>query len=442
MHSKDHTSHRKEVIKNELGLSDLIKHITSIDIKKDGSSRCPFCDKPGKWFTIRNQVGWCYSSSCPSKEANINGGRKGLDIIDIYKWKYNVNFYQALDGLESLIGIDTSLNIQDRYKLRHSRLLDVINIYHSQLWTGPGKSGLEYLRSRGFTDTTIQNACIGYVGYKDSLQSYGIPLTTLIEEGLYNTEYNSEYYRPNRVIFPLKDSWGRLIHLQSRYIGEIPKNDKGEDSFARYKATLSCGLLSISQCLFLKERIQSYKQRINKIIYVTEGIPDALSLVQLELPVVGMIGISNLIDQSSSLTGFTDIVVIGDNDRFGTDHRYYPNQYKSWCKLTPQCIGLQKALGEVRIRCWMPPKSFKGVKVKDANDLLRLGINKEQLLRLIDKHSWDVTNQAINSKGKDLSNHQELLGLISSSNRGKEYLNKYIDKNISPIEYALRVFNA
>lgn len=446
MLAKDVVSHRVDIIKQKLGLSSLIETITGKSINREGTSKCPFCDKSGKWFTIRDTTGWCYSASCPS-----NISKKKLDVISLYQWHYDTSFLSTLNKLEEMIGLNTTSELQDRYEKRHKFLSQVISIYQSLLWSNPGKAGLEYLRQRGFSDATIQNSFIGYVPYRNCLQSFNLSIPSLLEEGLYNPTYKSEYYSQNRVIFPLRDSWGRFVHLQSRFIGPIPKDDKGEDIFPRYKATLSCNLIPISHCLFLKERLSSYKQSNSlsleqtkldegKTLFITEGIPDALSLVQLGLPAVGMIGINNLIDHHSSLSDFNQIYILGDNDRFSKHHPHFPNQYKSWIKLYPHAVSLQKTLGSSVIRCWMPPRSYKGSPVKDINDLLRLGINTKELLSLISSHYWDVVTFSILSKAKSLSNHQELLSLISSTGRGKSLLLKHIPP-LSPIDYALSIFS-
>jgi len=437
---------RVQFIKDNIDLSELIILLYKKEIKPQGTSNCPFCNKKNKWFSIKNKVGWCYSSSCPSKTFSKY---KTISVIDIYKEYRNINFHQTIQELEEHIYSNKKINIRedvDRLDRRHEFLSRALSVYHQQLWDPSNKSGIEYLRSRGFKDISIQNAGIGFVSLNECLIINGFSINSLIEEGLYNEEYRQEYYRANRIIFPLKDTKGRLIHLQSRYIKHIPKDDKGDELWPRYKATKKVeGIPSITKCLFFKERTQSYLYRENKDIYISEGIPDTLSLVQLGIPAVGMLGINNLLEHTEYISTFSNIIVIGDNDRFNKNHLNYPKQYKSWRVLTPQLIQLQQALGNKSIYCWMPPKYYKGKKIKDVNDLLRSGITKEELLSLIDNHKWNLIRFVIQTFRKDLSKHEEIIRLIKASDRNSlnyNYFSNYLDRlNISPLEYAFNIIN-
>ena len=186
----------------------------------------------------------------------------------------------------------------------------------------------------------------------------------------------------------------------------------------------------------------SYLYRKDKTIYISEGIPDTLSLVQLGFPVVGMLGINNLLEHIEDLREFSNIIIIGDNDKFDKNHINYPNEYKSWRVLLPQLLKLQQAIPSSNVYGWMPPKSYKGRKVKDINDLLKLNISMEEISSLIHKHKWELVYFFIQKHRKDLSKHEDIIRLIKYSGKHYHYFNEYISSlNLSSIEYITSIID-
>jgi hypothetical protein len=417
---------------------DLIKSNISIDslikVNKEGTSTCPFCNKIKKWRTINNQYGWCYSTSCPSYKY-IKDKRKSLDVIDIYCIIHNCSFSQAISELISSLDYEGHSN---RLNERSEFLKQIMYIYQQELWNSNNKA-INYLKERGFTERNIRNWELGYApSYGALLRSRGFKSIDLEREGLYNPITDREFFS-NRIIFPIKDNCNRFVHLQGRYILPIPEDKK--DLISKYKATLSSLVPPITSFLFLEEKLNVYKS-IHPTIVIAEGAPDTCSLAQMGLPSVGILGLSNLLKHTSKIKDFKHILVIGDNDKFPSDHEYFPNQYKSWRVLIPQVIDLQLSLIDSKVSIWTPPLEYG----KDINDTLlyciKNNIDPSTIKNQIYEEAIDIIDYLISNHGEDISYHQTILTLISKTGRGKESFSQIsILKDLSTIDYVIKVFN-
>lgn len=154
-------------------------------------------------------------------------------------------------------------------------------------------------------------------------------------------------------------------------------------------------------------------------------------------------GLQKILNQASKLDQFDTIISVFDNDRFDFTHPNFPGQYKSWRMVTNQLIDLQIYLGEkTQIKTAMIPEGhyLKDKPVKDINDLyLYLNQDSEETKRFIDEHAKDLVEDYIEKYKGDFSYHMIALKLISATNRGKYELDKYIPKDLSPLNYALKI---
>jgi hypothetical protein len=424
---------RIEIIKSNIGLSDIL------GTKPHGSSDCPFCKKKKKWSSWNDKWGICWSSSCViNKNYRIPGrndySKRRFDVIEAFKLKYSISDFKAcISGLEHFIGEKKITDVIQKVDNRSNLINKCLSIFQQELWGPGGKEALDYLLRRGFDKQFILSLNIGYASNPYILRKWGITIEELEYLGIYDEELDREYFS-RRVIFPIRDIYGRFVHLQGRYIRDIPE-ENGEPKWPRYKSTKSINIDPIDSYLLFEERLSKY-QNLSNTLFISEGAPDTYSLVRLGFPAVGIFGLNNLLKNVSKFKSFKYIYVIADNDKFSDEHIYYPGEYKSWRVLIPQLIDIQYLLPNTDIYLWMPPEDIG----KDVNDLLRLGFNHNQLKEDIKENSKELVSYCIESMGQDISQHETLLRLISITDKCKDNMRELI-KGKDVLDYALEIFS-
>lgn len=399
---------RISLIKNHITLSSIHP-----SFKTKGSLDCVFCGGRSKAY-INNEYYRCYNPHC-----NTQG-----DLIKIYRKLNNLEsksgFYRALEELEQLAGIRNNVSLIDE---RYTLLEEAVKIYSSILWTKEGAPALEYLHSRGFDDIALEMYNIGYASSKNTLRSYGMKTSTLRTLNLYDNERDCEYYF-NRIVFPIRDIHSNVVHMTGRWVGEVDKDIKGKDLWPRYKDTK--GILGTKSYLAFENLIPGSED-----IFLTEGYPDALTLNQLGLRSIGILGLEGLTKHYHKFYSVKNLYVIADNDKFET------GEYKSWSRLLPQLIDLQTILPNLNIR-WMVVPEIPGI--KDVNDwVVKRSLNKKGLLEEFNDTSKDILEYYISNNAHDLNNHASILRLIKAKGLNPSILLPYIPSDWNPIQYAMNI---
>lgn len=412
---------RLEYVRANVSITDVY-----LDAKENGTSTCPCCNSRGKFYVAKNSYFKCFSSHC---ELNLN--RLGNDVVALYRHLNNLEgkggFWTALERLEKSSGIASYHSVKSE---RHKVLEEALNIYQYYLWSERGLEALEYLKSRGFMEDTLRVCGVGYAPDSYSLRRFDGDTKSFKTEGLIDND--TEYYS-RRIIFPIRDASG-LVHFTGRYLGQVPTDQHGVDLLPRYKDTKTTkNLFSSKNYLAFGDCLSRY----GDTLYLMEGYPDAMSLYQYGIPSAGILGLERLVQQASKLSKFTRIVCLFDNDRFSSDHPNYPLQYKSWRRLIPQLIDIQLLLPHTTLEVFKLPED---IGCKDINDWFRLGRTHQELLDLISSTKVDLVDYLIHNWGSDYSHHLDLIKLITVTNRGKDKMTSFIPTDITPIDYAMRLF--
>jgi hypothetical protein len=415
---------RIEYIKSQVGITDVYPQA-----REHGSSTCPCCNSRGKFHVSNNSYFRCFSSLC-----ELNSYRLGNDCIALYRYLNNLEdksgFGKALDELEKLHGgVTYQASVSDR-----SEVLEKVSaIYQYHLFSDRGKPALDYLISRGFDDLFLKIAGVGYAPDSSSLRFFDVDSTSLKDQGLLDDD--REYYS-NRVIFPIRNIRGELVHFTGRYLGDVPLDSAGKELLPRYKDTKSIGSIKGTKSyLAFGEKINTYP---SDVLYLVEGYPDAMSLVQLGFPAVGILGLEKLSSHYSLFSKFKRIVCVFDNDRFKDDHPKYPRQYKSWIRIIPQLIDLQLLLPNLLVEVF---KFDSDSGVKDINDWLVKGGTKKDFADVV-KASVDIVEYLISNWYFDLTKHLDLVKLVSTTGRGYDQMKRLVPEDIGALDYSLRLFNA
>lgn len=389
--------------------------------KNKGTVTCPFCQVKSKGY-LYDYYYKCFSSKC---------GVKG-NKISIYQQLNQLSFYEALLSLESLGCID--LQVQEQFiQTRHELLSEVVFIYNTELLNN--KDALNYLYARGFSLEFIKQEQIGYSGNDSPLKSYDININALRRHDLIRPY--GEFLK-NRLIFPVFNTKGYLVHLTGRI---FPNKD------TQFKYLDTSAITNIGSCkdyMLFERHIPLYLSNTNSL-FLVEGVADAYILKQCGCNVVGIMGLQKLMKQASKLQYFKNIIAVFDNDRFDLDHPNYPGELKSWRVVLPQLIDLQIYLGaNIKIDTVMIPEDLStSCKIKDINDyFIYLDKDPNLLISSLISLKQDIVQTFINSINGDLAYHKLALKLIVATERGKELLEQFIPNDWSSLKYALKVLGS
>lgn len=231
---------------------------------------CPFHKEKTPSFSVNPKGQYFYCFGC-----GIGG-----DVFRFLELYEDKPFTEVLSELAGQAGIPlTSITPEDRERIKETRTIDGIlaetAIFYHQSLTPEVKNYL--IKERGFTEETISCFQVGYAngGLREHLiDRCKLPLDLCLKVGvLKKTEEGAiKDYFYHRVTFPnLKR--GRVVHLSGRSLdGQEPKylHLPGEMSYLYNEDALS-----------------------NRVVYITEGVPDCLSAVQAGYPAVAILGSSN-----------------------------------------------------------------------------------------------------------------------------------------------------
>jgi hypothetical protein len=404
-------------------IKDNIKITDIISVNSQGTSDCPFCGKRSKWFTSQDRAGSCYSPSCPS---NANK-TKMKDVIDVYALHHNCTTGEAIRFLSK--GYTTTFKPNNEYFEFNVQLA---KFYHNTLLNNT--EALAYLNKRGITEYLIRAFQIGFAP-KDIKQYKGIDLDNLKKFSL--LKENNYLYFNDRIIFPIRDINKNIIHFQGRYIYDIPLDDNGEEKFPKYLSTKAYkNYPNIVAYLYLEDRLSSYDK--NKSLFITEGIPDCLSLIKNGLQAVALFGLSGLNNHSTKIEDFNTIYICADND-ISLNISTGEKEYKSWKMLLPQIKQLQMLLPNTTIKLFKPPYVIANHPVKDMNDFIEVNyFTKDKLLEYIENNSVDYLYKYITNNLKDRTKHLDILTMCKLTNRGLDIMQKYlVDNNLINLEYII-----
>lgn len=406
-------------IKNNITVSSILP------VRSQGTDNCPFCNKRNKWFTNQDKGGKCFSPSCFSNQST----NKLKDVIDIYSLYHNCSKGDSIKYLSK--GYVVGFKPNNEYFDFNQRLA---TFYHNQLLTN--NEAKQYLLNRGITEYLIRAFSLGFA--PTDIKQYlnkGFTKEELEKFGL--LKGNNYIYFRDRIIFPVIDINNNIVHFQGRYIYEIPLEDNGEEAFPKYLSTKGYkDYPTIPYYLFQENRLKTYDSK--KPLYITEGIPDCLSLVKVGLQSVGLFGLTGLTNHAHKLDKFETICICGDNDTF-TDVNTGKREYKSWKVLLPQIKELQLLLPNTAIRLFRPPYVIANKPVKDINDFVETKhFNNAQIREYIEANSTNYLERYIANNINNRDKHLELLTLCKTTNRGLDTVAKYLEDNkLINLEYIL-----
>lgn len=240
-----------------LNRTDILDVVSSrIQLKKTGknySACCPFHKEKTPSFTVSPDKQFYYCFGC-------GAGGNALGFIMDHD---QLDFVQAVEDLAKRAGMDVPREEGRRgNKPRqptdsplYPLLTAAADFYRQALKSHPArKAAVEYLKGRGLTGEIARDFGLGFAppGWDNLLKNLGgdnLQLKVMLDAGLLveNPDSGKRYDRfRDRVIFPIRDSRGRVIAFGGRVLGddkpkylnspETPVFHKGQELYGLYEA--------------------------------------------------------------------------------------------------------------------------------------------------------------------------------------------------------------
>jgi DNA primase len=306
----------KERVRREVPIDTYISRY--IQLKKAGRNflgLCPFHTEKTPSFNVNPVGGYYHCFGCKAS------GDLFRFVMDYHK----VDFPRAMEILSEHSGIPLvslkSPEDQEKQKRKEESFrinAKLSDYYQKNLFSPQGKEALEYLRNRGLTDEEIRQFDIGFA--LDGFQNLrpGI-LNTAWEEELAielgilkkNEKGNIYDFFRNRIMFPIKDSSGRVTGFSGRTLS-------GDDREAKYVNSPNSLIYDKGRQIYnlylAGEEIRASRQAI-----LVEGVMDAIGLFSRGMKnVVAPLGTSFTENQSKILKNMADsVILVMDGDQAG-----------------------------------------------------------------------------------------------------------------------------
>ncbi|PTU74958.1 DNA primase [Pseudomonas mangrovi] len=243
-----------------LNRTDIVEVVSSrVQLKKTGknySACCPFHKEKTPSFTVSPDKQFYYCFGC-------GAGGNALGFVMDHD---NLEFPQAIEELARAAGMEVPREEGVRgQRPRQSSdsplypLLEAAADYYRQaLKSHPSRrAAVDYLKGRGLSGEIARDFALGFAppGWDNLLKHFGadnLQQKTMIDAGLLieNAETGKRYDRfRDRVIFPIRDSRGRVIAFGGRVLGddkpkylnspETPVFHKGQELYGLFEARKS-----------------------------------------------------------------------------------------------------------------------------------------------------------------------------------------------------------
>jgi DNA primase len=241
-----------------------------LQLKKHGreyKAPCPFHSEKTPSFTVSAEKGFYHCFGC---------GAHGTALGFLMEFD-RLEFPEAVEELAQMLGLEVPRSEQTENRTAITPLYEVLakaaGLYQQALKKHPAAS--DYLQSRGLDGATIRDYGIGYAppGWDYLLRQFDSRDDTrrsLKSAGLIAERETGGHYDRfrDRVVFPIRDSRGRVIGFGGRMIGnEEPKYLNSPETAVFHKGRELYGLFDARRAVRKLERL-----------LVVEGYMDVVSL--------------------------------------------------------------------------------------------------------------------------------------------------------------------
>ena len=257
----------KDFIQHLLDDLDIVSIVAErIHLKKQGSGYtacCPFHEEKTPSFHVNPQKQFYYCFGCGA----------GGDVISFIKEYDHLSFIESVEKLAQRCGktVPSESNTDLTKPVHYAVLQMAAKLFSAHL--KKEVKAIDYLKSRGINGHMAKLFALGYIGndanqlLKPCLAQYGIRDHKVV--GLL-TEKGRPYFYGERLMFPIRDSRGRVVGFGARSLGAAkPKYINSPATIIFNKKNTLYGLYEVLQ-----------KNRKIERLIVVEGYMDVIALMQ------------------------------------------------------------------------------------------------------------------------------------------------------------------
>jgi hypothetical protein len=376
-------------LKAQLTLTTVAEKFNIPLTKGDGRQPCPFCSSHTAFKTTRNEHYVCFKCGKRGDILNL--------LVDYEICKTNQEAFRELAQLAA--------PGEHIYREKATGLADVHEYFLEQARKNPNILK-DFATSRGYSLAVLKD-----VGYAPPGNDVPDHIRALLVR--YNLWYEAKPSRPffqDRLIFPVRDCNGSIVHFTSRAV----------DPTVEPRWMHSQHKPPINNYLYNLDQIPKDKD----YVVVTEGVTDCLSLLEIGEPAVACFGVHNpMVHYAWALKHITHLVAIFDRDKYALGTEKF-GQYKSWSNIMPGLINLSLEL-QIPIFCCMVP-DWSGV--KDVNDyLITIEYDPKEYRRHLANNCIPLEKFAFDLYKNDIKQHDQLWRLAKYNLELELMLKQFVD---------------
>ncbi len=389
-------------IQRKVKIEDIVQDYVALTKKgKNYFGICPFHDdhNPSMSVSSEKQMYKCFVCGAAGNVFNF---------VSEYE---KVSYFEAVKVVANKIGINISIDNEDKTKIIKSPLYDIYDIsskvYQNNLNTSYGKKAKLYLKNRKINDDIIQKFNIGLSTTNNELinilKNKGFTEEDILESGvcIKNNNYIHDLYK-NRIMFPLTDLQGNIVAFSGRIYEDVDES--------KYINTMETKIFKKGNLLYNYHNAKK-EARKNQSIIIVEGFMDVIRLSTIGINnVVATMGTAVTKEQISLIKRLAkEIIVMFDGDDAGD------KATKSFIEL----FGNYECLKIVRLENNYDPDEY----------ILKNG--KDKMIYHL-KHAVSVFDYKMESykKNIDFNNSQDVSKYINLSLKEIENIDDDIVRNL------------
>ena len=265
-------------LRQRLSLLDVISR--RVPLTKKGQNYwgcCPFHNEKTPSFSVSEEKGFYHCFGC---------GEHG-DIISFVMKSENVDFKTAISELADMAGIkmpEIKQKTPEQKEIEESYIKiteSAAQIYQDLLYTDVGKTALDYIKNRGFSDEMIKKYRIGYAPKNNIISSKfsNIKIDKLTSTGLVRVgNYGLYDFFRDKLMFPIFNAHNQIVAFSGRSLdGSEPKYINTTDTELFHKRQTIFGFNFARDAIHRQNRSIVVEGQIDAIQMQNHGFPETVA---------------------------------------------------------------------------------------------------------------------------------------------------------------------
>ncbi len=306
-----------EEVRETANIVEVASEFTAL--KRQGTNYtglCPYHQEKTPSFSVSPEKNFYYCFGC----------QKGGDAIKMVMELKSFSFAEAVSHLAERFGVELKFEGRSsgeeqaaaqrtaRRRSAYKALAAATAYYHKYLLKSPAaEEARQYLKSRGFEKSTIEEFRLGYApprerpGFMQAARKVGLDRGALEAAGLLSQRGGERFV--DRIMFPISDRRGRIVGFGARALGDAkPKYLNSPETEFFNKRSLLYGFPQVAEAV-----------RKEGAALVVEGYTDVLMLYQSGIKnAVATLGTAMTEQHLKTLSGHADrIYLLFDPDEAG-----------------------------------------------------------------------------------------------------------------------------